>query len=95
MSINQTLQCVLWALLEQVWQVVSQVWGLVVGYVLPYDAHSVYVVVHQCWDAILGRDVGGEDVKVCPVRGIIEYYLLTPVAEEVCLQAWSSLCTVA
>ena len=45
-----------------VWQVVAQMWRLVVGCVLPTDAEAVDVVVHQRGHSVGSVDIGREDV---------------------------------
>ena len=47
-----------------VWQVVAQMWWLVVGCVLPTDAEAVDVVVHQRGHGVGCWDVSREDVQM-------------------------------
>ena len=42
----------------------SEMWRLVVGYVLPRHSHSIHMVVHECWYAVFRGCVGGEYIKV-------------------------------
>ena len=57
----------LFLLFLRVWQIVTQMGRLVVGRVLPADAETVDVVVHQCGHGIGCRDVCREYVQM---RGI-------------------------
>ena len=57
----------LFLLFLRVWQIVTQMGRLVIGCVLPADAETVDVVVHQCGHGIGCRDVCREYVQM---RGI-------------------------
>lgn len=69
-------------------KIISQMWRLVVGCVLPADPHAVDMVVHECGHTVGRWNLCAVDIERASVSGIPHYYLLTPVAEEVGLQAW-------
>ena len=58
-SINLLFLCV--------WQVVAQMWRLVIGRVLPTDAEAVDVVVHQRGHSVGCGDIGREDVQMSSI----------------------------
>ena len=74
---------------------VAEVWRLVVGYVLPGDAHAVGVVVHEGGHAEIGGFGGGEDIQRGCIGGVPENDFLTPVAKDVGLQVGRGLRSVA
>jgi len=51
-------------------QIVAQMRWLVIGRILPADAETVDVVVHQCGHSIGRGDVGGEDVQMGSITGV-------------------------
>ena len=61
--------------------VVSQVGWLVIGYVLPGDAHTVDVVVHEGGYAVLGGGCGGEEHQCGGVAPVPQNDFFPPISE--------------
>ena len=61
--------------------VVSQVGWLVIGYVLPGDAHAVDVVVHEGGYAVLGGGCGGEEHQCGGVALVPQNDFFPPITE--------------
>ena len=81
--------------LNEVGQVIAEVWGLVVADVLPSDAHAVDVVVHEGGYAVAGALDGRVETAHRGVCLAPENDLLAPVAEEIGHQARSGFGAVA
>ena len=81
--------------LDEVGQIVAQMWGLIVGYIFPCHSKAIGVVVHQCGNPIVcgkgrGIDVYCRTVCLAPVDDF-----LSPVSEEVGCKAWGGFGAVA
>ena len=70
-------------------------WRLVIRRILPADAETVDVIVHQRGYSINRWDISGEDVQVGSITGVPKDDFFTPVTEEVGLQARCGLGPVA
>ena len=76
-------------------EVVTKMRWLVVGYILPADAHAVCVVVHEGWHTDVGGLVGGEYLQGAVVGWVPKNHFLAPVTEDVARKIWSVLGAVA
>ena len=69
--------------LDEVGQIVAQMWGLIVGYIFPCHSKAIGVVVHQCGNPIVGGKGRGIDVYCRTVCLAPVDDFLSPVSEEV------------
>lgn len=61
--------------------VVSQVGRLVIGHVLPGDAHAVDVVVHEGGYSVLGGGCGGKEYQTGGIAPVPQYDFFSPIAK--------------
>lgn len=61
--------------------VVSQVGRLVIGHVLPGDAHAVDVVVHEGGYSVPGGGCGGEEYQTGGIAPVPQNDFFSPIAE--------------
>ena len=66
-------------------QIIPQMRRLVIAYILPGHSHPIDMVVHQGWNPIVRRDIGGEDIEMRGIALIPIDDFLSPVAEEISL----------
>ena len=82
-------------LLCMIRQIISQMWRLVIAYILPSHTHTIDMVVHQGWHTILRRDIGGEDIEMRGIALVPIDDFLSPVAKKISLQIRGRLRPVA
>ena len=71
----------------------GSMWRLIVGHVLPGDAHSVLWIVHQRTQPDIRGDVGGKDQQ-CGIIGGTCNDLFAPVTQDVGTEAGIGLRSV-
>ena len=76
-------------------QIISQMRRLIISHILPSHSHTIDMVVHQSWNPIFCRNIGGEDIEMRCIALIPIDNFLSPVAEEISLQIRSRLRPVA
>ena len=93
---HESSACISHAGHVQVGQIVAQVWRLVVGRVLPADAHTIGMVMHQGGHTVVGGCVSRVNGQAgLSVAGSPEDDLLTPVAQNIGREVGRVLRTVA
>ena len=81
--------------LNEVGQIIAQMGRLIVAHILPRNAHTVSMVVHQGWNTIFGCRYRRINVQRSIVCGATEYHFLPPVTKDIRYQTWSCFRSIA